>query len=79
MKEKGNLIRVYTGTEITVNLLKEELEKVGIPGIIQNDFNSGISSGFSGGFPSAIDLFIQELDLKKAEPILISFKKLNKG
>ncbi|MBN2260459.1 MAG: DUF2007 domain-containing protein [Clostridiales bacterium] len=77
MKEKDNLIRVYTGTEITVNLLKEELEKEGIPGIIQNDFSSGISSGFVGGVPSAIDLFIRELDLKKAEPILTSFIKLN--
>ena len=77
MKEKDNLIRVYTGTEITVNLLKEELEKEGIPGIIQNDFNSGISSGFVGGVVSAIDLFIQEVDLKKAEPILMSFIKLN--
>lgn len=77
MKEKDNLVRIYTGTEITVNLLKEELEKEGIPGIIQNDFNSGISSGFVGGVPSAIDLFIRELDLKKAEPILTSLIKLN--
>jgi len=77
MKEKNNLICVYTGTELTVNLLKDELEKSGIPGMIQNDFNSGVSAGFSGGVPSSVDLFIQEHDLEKAEPIVSEFREIN--
>ena len=77
MKENNNLIRVYSGTELTVNLLKDELEKFGISSMIQNDFNSGVSAGFSGGVPSSIDLFIQELDLGKAEPILSEFSETN--
>ena len=77
MKENSNLIRVYSGTELTVNLLKDELEKFGISSMIQNDFNSGVSAGFSGGVPSSIDLFIQELDLGKAEPILSEFRETN--
>jgi hypothetical protein len=77
MKENNNLIRVYSGTELTVNLLKDELEKFGISSMIQNDFNSGVSAGFSGGIPSSIDLFIQELDLGNAEPILIEFRETN--
>ena len=77
MKEKSNLFRVYSGTELTVNLLKDELEKFGISSMIQNDFNSGVSAGFSGGVPSSIDLFIQELDLEKAEPILREFRETN--
>ena len=79
MKEKNNLIRVYTGTEVIVNLLKDELEKMGIPGIIQNDFNSGITAGFSAGTSSAVDLFIQEIELKKAQPIICGFIQVNKG
>jgi hypothetical protein len=79
MKEKNNLIRVYTGTELTVNLIKNELEKIGISSLIQNDFNSGVSAGFSGGVPSAIDLFIQDIDLMKAEPIISGFMELKKG
>ncbi|MBT3209923.1 MAG: hypothetical protein HN704_13585 [Bacteroidetes bacterium] len=79
MKEKNNLIRVYTGTEVIVNLLKDELEKMGIPGIIQNDFNSGITAGFSAGTSSAVDLFIQEIELKKAQPIISGFIQVNKG
>jgi len=77
MKENSNLIRVYSGTELTVNLLKDELEKFGISSMIQNDFNSGVSAGFSGGVPSSIDLFIQELDMGKAEPILSEFRAIN--
>lgn len=77
MKENNKLIRVFTGTELTVNLLKNELEESGIAGIIRNDFNSGISAGFSGGVSSAIDLFIQESDLEKAEPIISEFVKIN--
>jgi len=77
MKEKSNLIRVYTGTALTVNLLKDELEKSGISGMIQNDFNSGVSAGFSGGVPSGVDLFIQELYLEKAKPIINEFKEIN--
>ena len=77
MKENSNLIRVYSGTELTVNLLKDELESFGISSMIKNDFNSGVSAGFSGGVPSSIDLFIQELDLEKAEPIISEFREAN--
>jgi hypothetical protein len=78
MKEDDNLVRIYTGTELTVNLLNTELEKVGITGIIQNDFESGTSAGIAGN-PSAVDLFIQESDLKKAKPVIVDFLKINKG
>ena len=77
MKENEDLIRIYTGTELTVNLLVTELEKIGISGIIRNDFESGTSAGIAGD-PSAIDLYIQESDLKKAKPILVDFLRINK-
>ncbi len=78
MEDKSNLIRVYSGTELTVNLLKDELEKFGISSMIQNDFNSGVSAGFSGGVPSSIDLFIQESDWSKAELIVQEFREINR-
>jgi hypothetical protein len=77
MNENDDIVRIYTGTEITVNLLKEELEQAGIMGIIQNEFESGTSAGVAGD-PSAIDLFIRESDLRKAKPILVDFLKINK-
>jgi len=77
MKSENKLIRVFTGTEVMVNLLKDELEKEGIFGIIQNDFKSGVIAGFGGGVPSAIDLYIQQKDLQKAEPIINEFIRIN--
>jgi len=77
MKDGDNLIRVYSGTELIVNLLKDELEKSGIPAMIQNDFNSGVSAGFSGGNPSSVDLFIQEFDVEKAVRIISEFRNIN--
>lgn len=79
MKEKNQITKVFTGTELLVKLLKDELEQIGISSIIQNDYNSGVLAGFSGGTPSTIDLFIQESDLKKAEPIIRGFIQRNKG
>lgn len=73
MKEESNLVRIFTGSEISVILLKGELEENGITALIQNDFQSGIFAGFSGGVPSAVDLYIQESDLFQAEPIVNDF------
>ncbi len=77
MKENEDLIRIYTGSELTVNLLSTELEKVGITGIIRNDFESGTSAGVAGD-PSAVDLYIQQSDLNKAKPVLVDFLRFNK-
>jgi hypothetical protein len=73
MKEEKKLVWIFTGTEISVILLKGELEENGITALIQNDYQSGIFAGFSGGVPSAIDLYVQESDLFQAEPIVNDF------
>ncbi len=78
MENETQLVQVFTGSEISVVLLKGELDAIGIPAIIQNDFQSGVFAGFSGGFPSSIDLFIRESDLKQAEPIINQFIQDNK-
>lgn len=77
MQKKDNLIRIYTGREVTALILKSELEQSGISAIIQDDFKSGVSAGFYGGTPSSIDLFIEESDFKKAEPIIREFMEKN--
>jgi hypothetical protein len=73
---KQKLIRIFTGSQITVNLLKEELERAGIGCFIQDDFTSGINAGFYGGVPDAVDLFIKETDVMKAQLILREYQKL---
>jgi len=77
MKSGNDLIRVFTGTEVLVYLLKERLEEVGISALIKDDFQSGLTVGFVTGVPSAIDLYIEESDLKEAETILNEFAQDN--
>jgi len=77
MEKENDLVRVYSGTEITVILMKGELEQAGIQSMMQNDFETGLSAGFVGGVPSAVELYIQKADLDKAEPILKDFIKNN--
>lgn len=78
MKEEDKIIRVFSGTELEVNLLKEELDQIGVSGLIQNESNSGVMAGFFGGGPSAVDFFIQEFDMEKAEPIIREFSQRKK-
>lgn len=77
MKNGNDLIRVFTGTEVLVYLLKERLEEVEISALIKDDFQSGLTVGFVSGVPSAVDLYIQESDLKEAEPIINEFIQNN--
>ena len=77
MAKGTDLVRVFTGTEILVSLLKEDLENAGIAVYVKNDFQSGISVGFVGGVISAVDLYVQESDLDKTYPILNEFRKIN--
>jgi hypothetical protein len=79
MKEKNKLIKVYTGTEVTVILLKGLLEEIGVTSTIQNNYKSGIEVGFVGGVVSAIDLFIQQSDFEKAESLIRDFIAKNKS
>ena len=77
MKVKNKLVKVYTGTEATVLLLKELLEEIGVTSTIQNNYKSGIEIGFVGSVMSAIDLFIEQSDFEKAEPIIRDFIATN--
>jgi hypothetical protein len=73
MKEKDKIIKAYSGSEGLVNILKDKLEQNGIIATIRND--SGDS--FFQGTPIALDLYIRQFDLKKAEPIIQEFVKKN--
>jgi len=73
----NKLVRIFSGSSIIVNLLKDELENNEIVALIQDDFNSGTIAGFSGGIPSSVDLFVQKADLEKAEPIIKEFTQTN--
>lgn len=73
--EKGeDIVRVFSDTEITVNLIKSELEKIGIPSLIKNDFQSGVIAGFGGGLPNGVDLYVNHTDYDNAMTIIEEFR-----
>lgn len=74
---EDNLVKVYTGSEVAVRLLKDELEDIGVKSILKDKFKSAISAGFASGVPSAIDLFIRKNDLDKVSPHIEEFRKRN--
>ena len=75
--DEGKLIRIYSGSELTALLLKDELEQSGVMSMIKNDFQSGVIAVFAEGVPSEVDLYIEETDQALAEPIVNNFLTIN--
>ncbi len=78
METKSELVRVFAGSEITVNLLQYELEKEGISTNIINKSDVGTSFGAPAGTPYTVELHILDTDLEKADPIVKDFLKTNR-
>ena len=75
MDDQSKHIRFFTGSLIEIQRLQIDLDEKEIPSMIKNNFQSGIRSGFYGGSPSQVELFIYEEDREKALPILEAFKE----
>jgi hypothetical protein len=71
MNNKNDLIKVFSGPEATAILLKSRLEESGISSIIKNDS----SEAFLGVATPFTNLYINESDLKKAQPLISDIKK----
>lgn len=53
---ESKIIRVFAGSEITVNLLQAELEREGIPTNVVNEYEESNFRGFSTGTPYSADM-----------------------
>jgi len=79
MDDHSKHIRFFTGSLIEIQRLQLDLDDHRIPSLVKNNFQSGLRSGFYGGSPSQVELFIYEEDMEKALPILEKFKEEIKG
>tara|TARA_R110002020_G_scaffold327612_2_gene543546 strand:+ start:1214 stop:1723 length:510 start_codon:yes stop_codon:yes gene_type:complete len=70
MIKNSDYERVYTGSEINVNYLKNLLEEKDIHGVVRNDFQSGLRGGFGGGIPDHVQLFVKKENIVKAKRII---------
>ena len=75
MDDQSKHIKFFTGSLIEIQRLQLDLEELEIPSMTKNRFQSGLRSGFYGGSPSQVELFIFEEDREKATPALEAFKQ----
>jgi hypothetical protein len=66
------LMKVFSGSEILAVSLKSKIEAIGVETVIRDNNQSNV-------FPSientkAVELFIQETDFAKANPIIEEFR-----
>jgi len=75
MDDHSKHIKLFVGSLIQIQRLQLDLDDNKIPSLVKNNFQSGLRSGFYGGSPSQVELFIYEEDQEEAIPILERFKK----
>jgi len=65
--------KIFSGSEILALSLEAKLKAAGINPAIKNNVQSGTLAGF-GTFAAAVEVFVEEYDMAKAEPIIEAFK-----
>jgi hypothetical protein len=73
MTSDDRTVKIFSGKEILVYSLKARLEENQISAMIRNDS----LDNFLRGTPAAIDLYIRQADLKRADPVLKEFLSNN--
>lgn len=64
------LKRLFTGSEIEVNMLQERLKDNGILSIVKNEHKNPSSSGFSRSNPDTADIYVYENDITFAQRVV---------
>ena len=67
------LMKIFSGSEILAQALKEKIEAIGVETILKNNIQSARLAGF-GNSDLAVEVFIQETDFSKANPIIEEFR-----
>lgn len=67
------LMKVYSGSEVLALALQERLEEAGIETVKKDNIQSARLGGY-GGSDLAVEVFIQETDFAKANPVIEDFR-----
>ena len=67
------LKKIFSGSEILASALQQKLEVINIFPVVRNNLQAARVSGF-GNSGMAVELFIEEREFLKAEPIIEDFK-----
>ena len=66
------LMKIFSGSEILAVALQNKIEAVGVPTVIRNNNQSNVLPSLSN--TKAVELFIQETDFGKANPVIEEFR-----
>ncbi len=67
------LMKVFSGSEVLAQSLQTRLNNAGVETMIKNNIQSGRLAGF-GTSDQAVEVFIQETDFAKANPVIEEFR-----
>ena len=67
------LMKVFSGSEILAQALQQKIEEIGVNTVMKDNIQSARLGGF-GNSDLAVELFIQETDFAKANPVIEEFR-----
>ena len=67
------LMKVFSGSEILAQALQQKIEEIGVDTVMKNNIQSARLGGF-GNSDLAVEVFIQETDFAKANPVIEEFR-----
>ena len=67
------LMKVFSGSEILALALQGKIEEAGVETVLKNNIQSATMAGF-GTTGQAVEVFIQETDFAKANPVIEEFR-----
>lgn len=66
------LIKIFSGSEILALSLQEKIESIGIKTVLRNNNQANVLPSIQTD--KAVELFIQETDFGKANPVIEEFR-----
>lgn len=65
-------MKVFSGSEILALALQQKIEEIGVTAVIRNNNQSSVLPSIEN--KKAVELFIQEIDFSKANPVIEEFR-----
>ena len=73
MEPKENTVKVFSGTEKEAKDLRSKLEQHSIPSKIKDEIKDQEPEGLRGMPPANVNLFVNNSDIRKADPLIKDF------
>lgn len=66
------LIKIFSGSEMLAQALQQKIEAIGVATVIRNNNQANVIPSIQTD--KAVELFIQETDFNKANPVIEEFR-----